>query len=493
MKLSHFVLPESLPSRLFGSAGLLISGTFLAQVILVVSSPILLRLYSPSDVGSLAAIMGLLSVVTVISSCRYELAIPLAEHDDEAAALVVLSLSILTVTSFFTWITVFVFGRDIGSMAGAAWLGSEHWLIPLGLLATGLYSIFNYWCVRKKQFAAIARATAVTAVATTLTQLLLHKFGFVGLLTGQVTGQIAGVVALVSRTQIWPILARSNRAQILWQAKRHRNFPVYSTWEGLVNTASHQVAPIGLAFAFGSGAAGVFAIAHRFLGIPASLVGLAVGNVFFASVAKQSKTGIRSEFTRTAAHLSLLGMPAITLLAVAAPPAIRLLFGAEWEEVGRLAGWMAPWFYLQLISSPMSLLFSATERQKEGMIWQLQLLLLRLAAIGIGAGSGSAFYTVIWFSLASATAYFVQLMWLTNIAGASKRELLGTNIRALAGTILICSPVWIAGVLFERSIEAIWVGILGGVLLYFGYTLLILLLSKPSEKHSDAVESAKTQ
>jgi O-antigen/teichoic acid export membrane protein len=478
MKLSNFALPDILASRLFGNAGLLISGTFLAQVILVVSSPFLLRLYSPSDVGALAAILGLLSVVTVISSCRYEVAIPLAKHDDEAAALVVLSLSILAVTSFFTWIAVIVFGRDIGSMAGAAWLGSEHWLIPLGLLAAGLYSIFNYWCVRKKQFASIAMATAATALATTLTQLLLHKFGFVGLLAGHVTGQIAGVVALVSRTRIWPILARSGRAQILWQAKRHRNFPVYSTWEGLVNAASHQVAPIGLAFAFGSGAAGVFAIAHRFLGIPASLVGLAVGNVFFASVTKQSKTGIRSEFTRTAAYLSLLGMPAITLLAVAAPPAIRLLFGQEWEEVGRLAGWMAPWFYLQLISSPMSLLFSAAERQKEGMIWQLQLLLLRLVAIGVGAGSGSAFYTVIWFSLASATAYFVQLMWLAKIAGASKGELLGTNIKALASTILICSPVWMAGLLFGPSIEVVWVGILGGIVLYFIYTLLILLLSK---------------
>ncbi len=484
MKIAKQGLTKQLASKLSGSAGVLIGGTLVSQSIMVISSPILLRLYSPSDVGAMFAIIGLLSVITVVASCRYELAIPLALSDDEAVALVVLSLLILGGTATATWFAISVIGQDFFKMVGVAWLSSQNWLIPLGLLAAGIYSIVSYWSIRKKQFAVMAIATAITALTTTAVQLMFYRFGVVGLLVGQVAGQTAGTVALISRAQMWPLLRRSSRVQILQQAKRHRNFPVYSTWEGLVNTASHQVAPVSLAFAFGSGAAGVFAVAHRFMGIPVTLVGLAVGNVFFASVAKQNKEVIRSEFSRTAAKLSLLGMPAIMLLATAAQPAIRLLFGAEWDGVSKLTFWMAPWFYLQLISSPMSLLFSAMERQKDGMIWQVQLFLLRFVAIAIGVASGNAVYTVILFSVASAIAYFVQLVWLSKLAEAGRWEIVVINLHAFAISVVVSSPVWLSKLAFAYSPVAAWMGILSGFAIYAGYALLMLssngLLAKSS-------------
>jgi O-antigen/teichoic acid export membrane protein len=62
----------------------LVSGTAIAQAILVLISPILTRLYSPADFGDLALFISITSIIGVIANGRYELAIMLPEKDEDA-------------------------------------------------------------------------------------------------------------------------------------------------------------------------------------------------------------------------------------------------------------------------------------------------------------------------------------------------------------------------------------------------------------------------
>ena len=71
---------------------LLVGGTAGAQVLTVLAAPLLTRLYSSEDFGFLSVYTSLLALIGVISSLRYELAIPLLEDDGEAAKVAVLSL-----------------------------------------------------------------------------------------------------------------------------------------------------------------------------------------------------------------------------------------------------------------------------------------------------------------------------------------------------------------------------------------------------------------
>ena len=59
------------------------------------AAPILTRLYDPDDFGLLAVYSGILALVLVVASVRYELAIPLPEDEEEAANIAVLSLLIV--------------------------------------------------------------------------------------------------------------------------------------------------------------------------------------------------------------------------------------------------------------------------------------------------------------------------------------------------------------------------------------------------------------
>ena len=53
----------------------LISGTSIAQIIPILIAPILSRLYSPEDFGLYAFYIGIVGVLSVISTFKYEMAI----------------------------------------------------------------------------------------------------------------------------------------------------------------------------------------------------------------------------------------------------------------------------------------------------------------------------------------------------------------------------------------------------------------------------------
>ena len=60
-------------------AGKLVGATFISQVVLILSSLIITRLYTPEDFGILAIFTALVAQTIVCASFRYEWAIPLPE------------------------------------------------------------------------------------------------------------------------------------------------------------------------------------------------------------------------------------------------------------------------------------------------------------------------------------------------------------------------------------------------------------------------------
>ena len=81
---------------------LLLGGTAGAQMLTVLAAPLLTRLYSSEDFGLLSVYTSLLALIGVVSSLRYELAIPLPEDDGEAANVAVLSLIFVGVNTLLT-------------------------------------------------------------------------------------------------------------------------------------------------------------------------------------------------------------------------------------------------------------------------------------------------------------------------------------------------------------------------------------------------------
>jgi len=468
-----------LPKNAFArGVSVLVGGTASAQILLVLAAPILTRLYTPEDFGLLAVYAGMLALIGVIASLRYELAIPLPEDDVEAANVAILSLLLVVISTALTAVLALMLGTPIAELLGVPLLSNYLWLLPVGVFLSGAYTVFNYWSVRTKCFSIIARTKLSQAIATLAVQLATFKFGGIGLLLGQVAGQSVGTTTLAR-----PALAMLAFKKISWNgvkkvARRYRRFPIFSTWEGLFNVSSHQLGTVGIAFFFGVGVAGIYALAHRVLSLPMSLIGGAIGQVFFSSAANASRDGgLGLLFSDLHSKLAHIGLPLAFLLIMVGPELFGKAFGADWRQAGEFARYMAPWLYLQFISSPLSIVFCVKEQQLQGMSWQLILFGSRLCAILIGGfWLRDVEVIIILFSAASAISYLILIIWTARLSNCSVLNIAASTLSAAAISLVCVLPLIISSRIFLAATNT-WIYALGISLILIAFRYLILLRS----------------
>ncbi len=442
---------------------------------MVLAAPLLTRLYTPEDFGMLAVYASLLALFSVVSSLRYELAIPLPETNTEAANVTILSLLTVFLMTAISGLLVFLSGEQIALAADVPRLAAFFWLLPVGVFLSGVYKVFNYWAVRTKSFGDIAMTRISQTLATLAIQLFGYKLGGVALILGQAGGQGVGSLRLSRSTIKHHDFSSWSWAGVRIAAKRYKQFPLFSTWGGLFNTAGTQLPPLMFAAFFNAGAAGLYALAHRVLAMPMSILGEAIGKVFFSNAAEAHREGRLAPLVeKVHSILADIAMPASLMLIIAAPDIFALVFGESWAEAGEFARYMAPWLYMVFITSPLSTLFSVLERQRFGMMFQAALLLVRLVAILIGAyWLENLLQTVMLFSTVSALFWIVFLVWVCLASGNPLQAITMPTINAAVKSSLCLSPIMLVAVLAPPSPLWFYLGLVtSGVMLARYYFLL---------------------
>ncbi len=434
-----------LPKNRFArSVSVLAGGTAAGQIIVIAASPILTRLYSPEDFGLLAVYAGLLGILGVIASLRYQLAIPLPESDEEAASVAVLSLLVVLGMTAVSALIVRSWGESITTALNTPALEPYLWLLPLGLLLTGVYQVFSYWAIRTRAFPAIARTKLTQAISMVGVQLGAYTLGPLALLLGQVTGQAAGTssLGLLAVRRKWAAFRQVRLADIRWAASRYRRFPIYSSWGGFFNKAGTELPPILFAALFSPAAAGIYMLAHRVLAMPMRLIGKAVADVFFSSASEAHRNGALAPLVANIHRkLAYIAMPPAFLLLIAGPDLFALVFGGDWRQAGEFAQWMAPWVYLVFVTSPLSMLFSVMEKQAQGMVFQGILLAVRIGALVVGGVQNNLTLAVALFTVGSALCLAGFLVWIIRASGNRLTEAWQPTVAAAFYASLLVAPL----------------------------------------------------
>jgi O-antigen/teichoic acid export membrane protein len=227
-----------------------------------------------------------------------------------------------------------------------------------------------------------------------------------GLLAGRILASVAFIRMLGIRR---PPPARDLKAAI----SRHRRFLWLSTPAQFANSVGLYVAPLLIAREFSARQAGYFALANQSLAVPISFVGVGLAQAYVASAsrsAKQDTGALLALFRRTVKRLAAVGVAAIIPLAVLAPTMFALVFGDLWREAGVYAQILAPMFFCQLISSPVSQSLNLVGRQHHQLAWDVSRSVGVVAAFFLAQLNGaSARGTVAAYSATMALFYLTHL------------------------------------------------------------------------------------
>lgn len=339
------------------------SGTVLAQLIGILTLPIITRIYDPADMGVLAVYSSILSIAVITATLKYDFSYILPEKEETATNIFALCIILLTLTSIAFSLVVIFAGDALVNLLGLDSLGQYYWLLIPGFMGAGLYSILNHWAIRKRDYRRITYTRINQSASGAFSKIILGllTFGPFGLIIGHMISQVAGIGTLGKA--MWKSERKNLRhvstSGIKSAAKEYWAFPAFNLPASLVNKLSFQLPTLFLMTLYNSHIVGLYALAYSLLILPASLISTSIGQAFLGEISKmvrERSSGLREMYLKTIKHLALVAIPTVSALAIVSPFLIPLVFGGEWADAGLLAIPLAIMLIPQFIVSPTTCL-----------------------------------------------------------------------------------------------------------------------------------------
>ena len=416
----------------------MISGsTAFAQLLNALFSPVITRIYSPEEYGILTVYTSILGLIVIVASLKYEWGIPIAENDEKAINVMGISFFVLLHFVILVFVVFYFFGEPILTFLDATVLLNYRYLIPVGVLFGGSYSIFLQWAYRNKDFKSISKTKLTQSIAGNGVKIGLGLFGVgpVGLVFGQIFKEGAGIGTLSRsfRKKDKHLLKKINKKEMLWGAKRYKNFPIFSAPSQLLNTAGVQLPVFFITSLYGSQVLGLYGLANSIVNLPMVLIGQSVGDVFYgeaASVGRENPKRVKDLSNKLFKRLVVIGLIPLLVLLFFGPFLFSLVFSSQWYEAGVYAKILAFLVFARFIFTPISGIFSVFERQKEKFFLDLFRVILVFVAFGISSFLGFSSYGAVGlYSIAMSIVYLVTYLLAQKILNdeIKKREVSEKN------------------------------------------------------------------
>ena len=390
----------------------LMTGTTIAQAIPIAISPILTRIYTPEDFGVFAVYMAIASIISVIATGRYEMAIMLPKEEEDVKSIVKLIMILLTTVTSITFLIVFFFNQAITNLFENPEISNWLYFLPISIFLVGLYQIYNYLLIREKNFKRLSTNKIIVSTTNASTQL---GYGFAvsngfGLLFGNIISYIISIYFII-RSKVVNKYFHFKDNSIKEVAKEYQNFPKYDVPSVLINVVANQLPLLALGKFFGLGVVGFYSLMYKVLMMPISLLSSTVLDVFKQRATEDyNKYGnCKDIYVKTFKSLVLLGIIPFTILGIFAPEIFAFVFGENWRVAGEFAQIMTPMFFLNFIVNPLSYTFFIAQKQKLNLIGQFILLLLTIISIYIGLQFNDEYFTVIAFAISYSFVYSFYL------------------------------------------------------------------------------------
>ncbi len=383
-KLRHFVMTD------FGqNISRLFSGTVATQLVSVMASWLLTRYcYTPEAYGIGVTFVALASILTTLSTLRYELMIVLPQDPKEGEALAQLS------SQFVVW-----FFMLFGGCGALMYAIHVEWyskffvlLLPFSVASMAFYQIEVSYLSRLKDFGAIAQLRLLQVAIIFLVQLLFDFWSITdGLLWGWTIGSV--VTCLVGYSKLirkYNFLLKKALFSTFNLFLFKKYFPItrFSILSGTINSVATNLQPMLITSWFGAASAGWFSFVDRVWQIPIRIVQGGVSPIYYAEAAEMQHNNPKKLF-----RFSLQVMAAVGGL-LALPMFLASLFPTWW--IGFFFGerWLASAPYMQILVlvymlrtmfNPISYLAEISGRTDVELLFSLYFI--ASSALSLGWGS----------------------------------------------------------------------------------------------------------
>ncbi len=433
-------IQDSFVSRIF-TVGF---GNLIGQMAIVLSTPIITRLYPPSVYAEWALGMGFITIFGSISTLRYELAIVLPAEKRHSANLFALSIALATLSGILTAITFIPLEYPLRTFFGIE-RNDLNWIwIPVAIALTGISQSCQHWFTREKDFKKLAFLASLSATFISVGQIIFFFFGrkdFEGLVWGSLFGQ--GLSTLWGLTIILVENGREFRQLIAldsaWRmAKNYRSYPLFITPYSLVGVIREKASLFVLNLFGSASLVGSFSLASRVMNFPVDLISGSLRPVLFQMASERKTKQMDDLMSELLNSLIKMSVPFWIFFLFYYQELFEFFFGSAWSEAGLYAAILSVPAIAFLLSDWSDRLLDVMGQQKLALKLEVFFTVFGLTLVfGILSLTKNFFHAVI---VHAAVVLAFNLYWLYAVYRQAKFNLM--NLSKLMRVFLFTSLSW---------------------------------------------------
>lgn len=389
------IIPQNIRAKLsveiLRNASKLVSGNIIAQMIPLLVSPLITRLYTPDSFSTFGIFLAIQTVFGVFATGRFDLALIIPGEKKAAINLYNLALVCSLFLSIVLVPVLLIFRTGIAGLFGVPELSGFLFLLPPAIAFHGITLSMVGVANREKHYSLLAFSNIFRAVILNGSCVL---FGVVNMqVEGLIYSLMAGIVAQLlflgirlyrKDPEYMKIPRRIEQMKATF--REYLNFPLHSTRAALINVFSNQLPILTLNKLFEQASTGFYFHTFRILNSPVTVISGSIGQVYFQYVSnlRSNNQDISRSLIQLYVSLFLIAVLPISLITVYGDYIFAFVFGADWKQSGDIAMLISPWILFYFIARPITYLYELFNQQKLLARINTLMLVLRILAIAIG-------------------------------------------------------------------------------------------------------------
>ncbi|CDR61738.1 oligosaccharide flippase family protein [Staphylococcus schweitzeri] len=360
-------------NKFIGDSFLMILSSGIAQIILIVTTPIITRLYSPAEFGEFTIFSNIAMILIPIINARYDLLIVNAKNDRIANILSQISF-LISLIIILILIPVFI----VSALLFPSFILDFIFIIIM-LFLVSLTNIFTNYLNKERKYKVLSLINVFRAASMALLQIILGflAFGSLGLIIGFSLSYIAGLT-LGYRTfkKHFNIVKDKEETKAIFL--ENKNQLVYSTPSMLLNSLSFSVVVFFIGILYTNTEVGIYGMAIRVLGVPVTIISLGLSKIFMQQANDYyiDNGNFRNLLLKFSSALIIVSIILYVPLYLFSEELVNILLGHSWVDAIIVIKIVVPLFVVRLIVSTVSLSVIVIQKQ------QLELILQALFLVG---------------------------------------------------------------------------------------------------------------
>ena len=372
----NFYRQRILKSNFLKNIVTLTTGSFFSQLILLGFSPVLTRLYEPSDFANFYLFNTLSTTMLPAIALRYNIALVVVKEKKESDKLFKLSIWVAIFISALTFIIIILFKNFFIDILNAESI--RGWLIffPVVTFFSGLNLIFIDYSNRNKQYKFISFILIIKSLFGTLIAFII-PFLHIGI-------ELNGLIISLLMTPIFSVFLfllkykkfsrnLNINFNLIFLAKKYRKFPLFSALPSFLNNLTASLPILFLTKYYPLAIVGYYSLSNRVAIAPLGFISKSISQVHLRKVSElihSDKNPIDYILKLTIILIFVMSIPFL-LFTFFGREIIPIIFGNEWEMSGVFISILMPAISIKFIVSTLSPVFSSTGNNKISALWQI--------------------------------------------------------------------------------------------------------------------------